>query len=78
VLSAERAATGWTVLVEPAGREGACPECGVLSSRIRACPVQRVRDVECGGAPLEVLVPEAAAGVLGTGVSAPDVRGDHR
>ena len=56
VLSAERAGAGRTVLVEPVEREGACPDCGVLSSRIQARPVHRVRDVQCGGEPLEVRV----------------------
>lgn len=56
MLSVERAGAGRTVLVEPVEREGACPDCGVLSSRIRARPVHRVRDVQCGGEPLEVRV----------------------
>lgn len=56
VLSAERAGGVRTVLVEPVEREGACPDCGVLSSRIQARPVHRVRDVRCGGEPLEVRV----------------------
>jgi transposase len=56
VLSAERAGAGRTVLVEPVEREGACPDCGVFSSRVQARPVHRVRDVACGGAPVEVLV----------------------
>ncbi len=56
VLSAERAGAVRMVLVEPVEREGACPDCGVLSSRIQARPVHRVRDVQCGGEPLEVRV----------------------
>jgi transposase len=56
VLSAERAGAGRTVLVEPVEREGACPDCGVLSSRVQARPIHRVRDVQCGGEPLEVRV----------------------
>lgn len=56
VLSAGRVGTGRTVLVEPIEREGACPDCGVLCSRIQARPVHRVPDVQCGGAPVEVLV----------------------
>ncbi|WP_354191091.1 transposase family protein [Arthrobacter sp. UYCu712] len=56
MLSAERAGAGRTVLVEPVEREGACPDCGVLSSRIQARPVHRVRDVQCGGTPVEVRV----------------------
>ena len=56
VLSAERTGAGRTVLVEPIEREGACPDCGVMSSRIQARPVHRVRDVPCGGSPVEVRV----------------------
>ncbi|RNL48235.1 ISL3 family transposase, partial [Arthrobacter oryzae] len=56
VLSAERAGAGRTVLVEPIEREGACTDCGVMSSRIQARPVHRVRDVPCGGSPVEVRV----------------------
>ncbi|WP_285244230.1 hypothetical protein [Pseudarthrobacter sp. fls2-241-R2A-127] len=51
MLSAERSGDTRTVLVEPVEREGACPNCGVLSSRIQARPVQRVRDIQGGGAP---------------------------
>jgi transposase len=56
VLSVERSGTVRTVLVEPVEREGACPDCGVISSRIQARPVHRVRDVQCGAGPLEVWV----------------------
>ncbi|GAA4038278.1 ISL3 family transposase [Arthrobacter methylotrophus] len=56
MLSAERSGAKRTVLVEPVEWEGACPDCGVLSSRVQARPVHRVRDVQCGGAPVEVLV----------------------
>ncbi|MBP1232508.1 hypothetical protein JOE41_001194 [Arthrobacter sp. PvP103] len=38
VLSAERTDTGRRVLVEPVEREGACPDCGVLSSRVQGRP----------------------------------------
>lgn len=44
------------VLVETVAAEGACPSCGVLSSRVQARPVQRVKDVACGGERLDVLV----------------------
>lgn len=44
------------VLIETVESEGACPTCGVLSSRIQARPVQRVTDVACGGERLDVLV----------------------
>ena len=33
------------VLIETTTSEGACPSCGVLSSRIQARPTQRVKDV---------------------------------
>lgn len=33
-----------------------CPDSGVLSSRVQARPIHRIRDVQCGGAPLEVQV----------------------
>lgn len=77
VLSAGRSGDTRAVLVEPLEREGACPDCGVLSSRVQARPVHVVKDVQCGGAPLEVRV-RAAAGVSGTGVSAAVLRADHR
>jgi len=44
------------VLIETTTSEGACPFCGVLSSRIQARPTQRVKDVPCGGERLDVLV----------------------
>lgn len=56
VLIAERAGGVRMVLVESVEREGACPDCGVLSSRIQARPLHSVRDVQCGGEPLEVRV----------------------
>lgn len=56
VLSAERTSAGRRVLVEPSSPEGACPSCGVFSSRIQSRPVHRVLDVACGGDPLEVFV----------------------
>jgi len=43
-------------LVETVEREGACPSCGVLSSRVQARPVQHVKDVACGGARIDVIV----------------------
>ena len=44
------------VLIETTTSEGACPSCGVLSSRVQARPTQRVKDVPCGGERLDVLV----------------------
>ena len=44
------------VVVETIDTEGACPACGVLSSRVQARPVQEVKDVTCGGERLAVSV----------------------
>ena len=56
VLSAVRGPDGREVLVETIADEGACPDCGVVSGRVQARPVQRVKDVECGGEPVAVRV----------------------
>ncbi|GAA4359885.1 hypothetical protein GCM10023166_00070 [Paeniglutamicibacter cryotolerans] len=56
VLSVETSTAGRTVVVEPLSTEAGCPSCGVLSSRIQARPVHRVKDVACGGKDLQVLV----------------------
>ncbi|MBN6754379.1 transposase [Kocuria palustris] len=48
-MSVERTPSGRRVLIEPIAAEAACPDCGVLSSRIQARPVHRVKDVSCGG-----------------------------
>src|SRR5699024_7097400 len=51
VLSVHRDDDGHrVVLVESEEAEGACPSCGVLTSRVQARPVQRVKDLHCGGA----------------------------
>jgi transposase len=44
------------VLVEAVDVEGACPACGVLSSRVQARPTQHVKDVACGGERIDVTV----------------------
>ena len=44
------------VLVETIDAEGACPSCGVLSSRVHSRPVQHVTDVPCGGDRLDITV----------------------
>lgn len=44
------------VLVETLATEGACPDCGTLSSRVQARPTCRVRDLPCGGGPVTVWV----------------------
>ena len=49
-------AAGRSVLVEAVAEEGGCPDCGVLSRRIHARPVQVVKDVPCGGRGLIVRV----------------------
>lgn len=56
VLSAGVSPVGRTVVIEPISTEAGCPSCGVISSRIQARPVHRVKDVSCGGRDLEVLV----------------------
>ena len=56
VLSVHRDDDGHrVVLVESEEAEGACPSCGVLTCRVQARPVQRVKDLPCGG-PVTVLV----------------------
>ncbi|WP_425942920.1 hypothetical protein [Ornithinimicrobium sp. W1665] len=44
------------VVIETLACEGACPSCGMLSSRVQARPVQHVKNVSCGGERLDVLV----------------------
>jgi transposase len=44
------------VLIETIAAEGACPSCGVLSSRVQARPTQQVKDVACGGERIDVIV----------------------
>lgn len=56
VLSVETSTAGRTVVVEPISTEAGCPSCGVISSRIQARPMHRVKDVACGGKDLRVLV----------------------
>ncbi len=57
VLSVHRDDDGHRqVLVESEEAEGACPSCGVLTSRVQARPRQRVKDLPCGGGPVTVLV----------------------
>ena len=38
------------VVVESLDREGGCPSCGVLTCRVHQRTLQRVRDVQVGGA----------------------------
>lgn len=44
------------VLVETLTGEGACPGCGVLSWRVQARPISRVKDLPTGGGPVSVWV----------------------
>lgn len=44
------------VLIEMVVSQGACPSCGVLSSRVQARPTQLVKDVACGAERLYVVV----------------------
>lgn len=56
VLAAVRSEGHREVLVEAIADEGACPDCGVVSSRVQARPVQTVKDLECGGEPVVLRV----------------------
>jgi transposase len=57
VLSVHRQDEGHRqVLVETEESEGACPACGVLTSRVQARPMQQVKDLPCGGGPVTLLV----------------------
>lgn len=56
VLAAVRSEGHREVLVEAIDQKGACPDCGVVSSRVQARPVQSVKDLECGGEPVVLRV----------------------
>ncbi|MGP9526703.1 ISL3 family transposase [Glutamicibacter sp. AOP5-A2-18] len=56
VISATHEADGRQALIEPKATEAACPTCGVLTQRIQARPIHRVKDVPVGGTDLQVLV----------------------
>lgn len=56
VVSVERTPGGTEVFIEPIAAEAACPDCGVLPSRIQARPVRGVKDVSCGGELVQVRV----------------------
>ena len=47
---------GRRVRVRAAVIEGGCPGCGVLSSRVHAWSVQRIKDIPAGGGVVEVVV----------------------
>ncbi|MGV2481426.1 UNVERIFIED_CONTAM: transposase family protein, partial [Salmonella enterica subsp. enterica serovar Weltevreden] len=49
VIAATQESSGRQVLVEPISTEAACPSCGVLTTRIQARPVHRVKDLPAGG-----------------------------
>jgi hypothetical protein len=61
------------VVVQAAGRDDACPSCGVVSTRVHQWTRQRVRDLPAGGEGVEVGRPEASDEVRGTLVWAADV-----
>jgi len=42
------------VVIETLAREGACPECGTLSARVKDRPVRRVKDLPCSGQRVEL------------------------
>jgi len=56
VITATHESSGRQVLVEPIATEAACPSCGVLTTRIQARPVHRVKDLPAGGDGLQLLV----------------------
>lgn len=56
VITVTQESSGRQVLVEPVATEAACPSCGVLTTRIQARPVHRVKDLPAGGQDLQVLV----------------------
>ena len=56
VISATQEPARRQVLIEPIGAEVACPSCGVLTTRIHARPMHRVKDVLVGGADLHLWV----------------------
>ena len=47
---------GRLVLVESSAKEGGCPSCGVMSSRIKDRPLCRLKDLPHGSVPLRVWV----------------------
>src|SRR3954471_20252424 len=57
------------VLIETIEREGACPSCGVLSSRVKDRPLVRLRDLPASGQRVAAVVPTTPAGVPGAGLS---------
>jgi len=66
------------VVIETWTGEGACPECGGLSSRVKDRPLCRVKDLPASGQPAgRAVVAQTAAGVSADGLSAPLVRGTH-
>ena len=47
---------GRLVLVESSAKEGGCPSCGVMSSRIKERPICRLKDLPHGPVPLRLWV----------------------
>jgi len=41
-------------VIETLAREGACPECGTVSARVKDRPVRRVKDLPCSGQRVEL------------------------
>jgi len=56
VITATHEPAGRQVLIEPVATEAACPSCGVLTTRIQARPVHRVKDLPTGGDGLDLWV----------------------
>lgn len=69
VITVPQAPVGRQVLVEPAATEAACPSCGVLTTRIQARPIHRVKDVPVGGTDLQVMVRKRRMACQETGCS---------
>ena len=69
VITVTQAPVGRQVLVEPAATEAACPSCGVLTTRIQARPIHRVKDVPVGGTDLQVMVRKRRMACQETGCS---------
>ncbi len=56
VITATHEPAGRQTLIEPVATEAACPSCGVLTTRIQARGVHRVKDLPTGGDGLDLWV----------------------
>ena len=79
VIAATHESSGRQVLVEPIATEAACPSCGVLTTRIEARPVHRVKDLPAGGHDLQFPgSAKAAHGLPREGSRTAVLRANHR